>query len=345
MLLDLSAAFDTLDYNVLFSRLKDMFGLSGKVLELFQSYLEQRSQKVSVHGILSTFIFCYLAYHRVQSLVLWFSECIPDLSGVIAQRYGIKYHLYADDTQLNISLDPDNKLNLSSSLKNLEHCRLWMTQNLLKLNDNKTNILYLASPNCVKSLKTPALQMGASSITPNGSIKNLGVIFYQSINMFEHVTSVCRAAYYHLQNIHRLKEFMTQETLVTVLHAFVTSRIDYCNSLLYGISDYNINHLQRIQNSAARIVTNTRKYDHITPILQKLHWLPVRQRIHFKILLKTYQYINDMAPEYLCEPMSIRKSSRNLRSSNQILLQVPVSRLKSYVDCAFSVAAPSHFVE
>ena len=122
MLLDLSAAFDTLDYNVLFSRLKDMFGLSGKVLELFQSYLEQRSQKVSVHGILSTFIFCYLAYHRVQSLVLWFSECIPDLSGVIAQRYGIKYHLYADDTQLNISLDPDNKLNLSSSLKNLEHC-------------------------------------------------------------------------------------------------------------------------------------------------------------------------------------------------------------------------------
>ena len=66
--------------------------------------------------------------------------------------------------------------------------------------------------------------------------------------------------------------------------------------MLYGISDYNINRLQRIQNSAARIVTNTRKYDHMTPILQKLHWLPVRQRIHFKILLITYKSINDMAP-------------------------------------------------
>ena len=121
----------------------------------------------------------------------------------------------------------------------------------------------------------------------------------------------------------------------------VTSRIDYCNALLYGISDYNIKRLQRIQNSAARIVTNTRKYDHITPILQKLHWLLVRQRIHFKILLITYKSINDMAPEYLCELVSIRKSSWKLRSSSQILLQVPVSQLKSYGDCAFSVAAPT----
>ena len=118
-----------------------------------------------------------------------------------------------------------------------------MTQNL-RLNDNKTNIIYLASPYRVKSLKTPALQMGASSITPNGSVKNLDVIFDQCINMYEHVTSVCRAAYYHLKNIHCLKSFLTQEALVIVIHAFITSRIDYCNSLLYGTSDYNINRLQ-----------------------------------------------------------------------------------------------------
>ena len=345
VLLDLSAAFDTVDHNVLFSRLKDMFGLSGRVLEWFRSYLEQRSQRASVHGILSDIQFLLSGVPQGSVLgPLVFTMYTRPL-GIIAQRYGVKYHLYADDTQLYISLDPDNELNFSSSLKNLEHCiadiRLWMTQNLLKLNDNKTNILYLASPHCVKSLKTPALQMGASSITPNGSVKNLGVIFDQCINMHEHVTSVCRAAYYHLKNIHCLKAFLTQESLLTVVHAFVTSRIDYCNSLLYGISDYNINRLQRIQNSAARIVTNTRKYDHITPILQKLHWLPVRQRIHFKILLITYKSINDMAPEYLCELVSIRKSSRKLRSSSQILLQVPVSRLKSYGDCAFSVAAPN----
>jgi len=159
--------------------------------------------------------------------------------------------------------------------------------------------------------------------------------------MHEHVTSVYRAAYYHLKNIHCLKTFLTQESLVTVVHAFVTSRIDYCNSLLYGIFNYNINRLQRIQNSAARIVNNTRKYDHITPILQKLHWLPVRQRIHFKVLLITSKSSKDMAPEYLCELVSIRKSTRKLRSSSQILLRVSVCRLMSNGDCAFSVAAPT----
>ena len=163
--------------------------------------------------------------------------------------------------------------------------------------------------------------MGPSSITPNGSVKNnLGVIFDQCINMYKHVTSVCRAAYYHLKNINCLKAFLTEESLVAVVHAIVTAHIDYCNSLLYGISDYNINRLQRIQNSAAYIVTNTRTYDHINPILQNLHWLPVRQHIHFKILLIVYKSINDMAPEYLCELVSIRKSSRKLRSSSQILL-------------------------
>ena len=132
---------------------------------------------------------------------------------------------------------------------------------------------------------------------------------------------------------------MTQGTLVTLVHAFVTSRIDRCNSLLYDIFYCNIIRLQLIHNRASHIVTNTRRYDHITPLLQKQHWPPVRQRILLKIVLTTYKYINDIAPEYLFELLSIKKSSRKLKSSSLILLQVPMSRLKSYSDCAFSVAA------
>jgi len=148
--------------------------------------------------------------------------------------------------------------------------------------------------------------------------------------MYEHITSIYRHAYYYLKNIDSLKGLLTQEPLVTVIHAFVTSHIDYCNSLLYGIFVYNINRLQRSKNNAARIVINTRKYDHITPILQKLHWLPVIQHIYFKIWLITSRYINDIALKYLCELVSIRKPARKLMSSSKILLQVPVSRLKSY---------------
>jgi len=95
--------------------------------------------------------------------------------GIIVQRYGIKYHLYADDTQLYISLDPDNELNFSPFLNNLEHCiadiQLSLTQNVIRLNDNKTNIIYLALPHCIKTLKAPALHIGGSSISPNGSVK------------------------------------------------------------------------------------------------------------------------------------------------------------------------------
>jgi len=152
-----------------------MFGLSGKVLEWFRSYLEQRSQSVSVHGILSDIQFLLSGVPQGSVLGRRVFTVYTRSFGIIAQRYGVKYRLYADDKQLYISLDSENKLNFSSSSKNLEHCiadiRLWMTQNLLKLNDNKTHMLYLASPHCVKSLKTPALQMGASSITPNGSLK------------------------------------------------------------------------------------------------------------------------------------------------------------------------------
>ena len=86
-------------------------------------------------------------------------------------------------------------------------------QNLLKLNDNEINIIYLALPHCVKSLKTPALQMGATSITPKGSVNNLGVMFDKCINLYEQVISICRAAYYHLKNIHCLKTFLTHKAL------------------------------------------------------------------------------------------------------------------------------------
>ena len=153
--------------------------------------------------------------------------------------------------------------------------------------------------------------------------------------MHEHVTSVCRAAYYQLKTIHCLNIFLTQVSPVALVHTclcYISYRLNY-NSLVYGISHYAISCLQRIENSPARKMTNTRKYDHFTPILQNLHWLPVRRRMLFKILLATYKSISDMAPEYPCELVIIRKSSRKLGSSSQTLLLVLVSRLKSYGEC------------
>ena len=107
---------------------------------------------------------------------------------------------------------------------------------LLRLGVNKTNIIYLASPHCVKSLKTLALHMGASSITPNWSVYNLGAICDQCMNMSHQYTELPTTI---LKNIHCLNTSLTQEALVSVVQVFATSRIDYCNSMLYGIHDYN----------------------------------------------------------------------------------------------------------
>ena len=127
------------------------------------------------------------------------------------------------------------------------------------------------------------------------------------------------------------------------IHAFVTSRIDYCNSLLFGLSNSELAKLQRVQNVAARLLTSTRKYDHITPVLRELHWLPVRYRIHFKILrLLTFRAIHGMVPHYISNLINVRQpSSYSLRSRASIVLLFPKGKMLSTSgDRSFSTAAP-----
>ena len=137
-----------------------------------------------------------------------------------------------------------------------------------------------------------------------------------------------------------IRKYLSEETSEILVHAFISSKLDNCNSLLYGLPQHLLNRLRAIQNTAPRIVTLSKRFDHITPIMFKLHWLPLNYRIHFKILLLVYKCLNGLAPIYLSELLRLEIVHDYSVLVLRIFLAVPRSRLKTYGDRAFSVVAP-----
>ena len=175
---------------------------------------------------------------------------------------------------------------------------------------------------------------------PSVSARNIGVVFDQTLSLEKHVNSVCKAALFHLRNIAQIREYLTVDNTKILVHAFVICRLENCNSLLVGSPKYIFQKLQHIQNCAARLVVQLPRAARTSPILQKLHWLPVEQRVIFKVLLLTYKALNNLAPVYISNSLVRYEPSRNLRPTDKYLLRIPQIRLKTYGDRAFSVAAP-----
>ena len=286
-LLDLSAAFDTVDHEIMCRRMERLLGLRGKPLAWFRSYLTARSQCVSVEEALSEII-CLLfgvPQGSVLGPILFTIYTLPLYK--IADRHGIQIHMYADDTQLYVLYDVTDMEQRQEVSVRLEKCisdiQSWMVTNKLQLNGSKTELVVLASSYFSKQSRDFHLKIYNDLISPSDSAKNLGVLLDQHLNMETHVANMCKASYFHIRNIRSLKPILTHDAFIYVVHAFITSRLDYCNSLLLGLSQRLLQKLQRtIQNIAARLVTGCRKFDHITPILKELHWLPVKERIQFK---------------------------------------------------------------
>ena len=157
--------------------------------------------------------------------------------------------------------------------------------------------------------------------------------------MSKQVNAICKKAF-HLRNIASIRRFLSQQHCETLIHDFVTSALDCCNPLLYGLPQYQIKKLQHVQNAAARLLTRTGKYEHITPILKELHWIPADQRIEFKILIRTFKALNGTTPKYLRDLLILYQPNRTLRSNDKKLLAAPSYNLERYGRRAFSVAAP-----
>ena len=220
--------------------------------------------------------------------------------------------------------------------------RRWMLSDRLKLNDDKTEVIIIGTRQQLAKVNINEFRAGDALIQPSSEVRNLGCWFDTQLKMDCHINKICKAAFFHLYNIRRIRKFLNYETVQILINAFVTSRLDFCNSLLYGLPTNQLNKLQRVQNAAARLICNINRFDHITPALTQLHWLPVRFRIDYKVLLITYKALNGIAPSYISDLINVKVSHRySLRNSQELLLQTPsVKTLVTLGDRSFSLAAP-----
>jgi len=226
---------------------------------------------------------------------------------------------------------------LESSLLEVQS---WMNNNKLKLNSEKTELMVFAPKHKVPTAGSVSMIIGDTDISATTLVRNLGVLLDTTLSMNQQATAVCRSSYHQLRQIGQVRRYLTTETAKTLVNSLVTSRLDYCNSLLYGTSGRLINKLQKVQNCAARIITKTPRQEHITPVLHDLHWLPVDARLKYKLLLQTHRALHGQAPVYMSEMITVYKPARTLRSQSANILVVPGSRTVTYGDRCFKRAAP-----
>lgn len=314
--------------------------MSGDALDWCQSYFQNRSQRVNILGSFSNPR--PLQFGMPQGSVVGpfgFSIYTTPV-GQICRKHGISYHFYADDTQLYLPFDlNEEELALSKLEACIQEVREWMHLNYLKLNDSKTEFMVIGSPHTLKETKIASIKIGDEIINSSHSARNIGAVFDENLSMKDHIASVTKSCYYHLRNIGKIRKNLTQNAAQTLIHSFLTSKIDYLNSLLIGLPEGLVQKLQKIQNVAARILTGCQKRQHITPVLKELHWLPVKSRIKYKILLLTFKALHGQAPGYLRDLITPYVPTRRLRSADQHLLSVPRIQSKTG-ERAFAWAAP-----
>ena len=188
---------------------------------------------------------------------------LPDMQG------------YADDTQLYLSFRPSSSEEMDHALSALcaaiAEVRAWLISHKLKFNDTKTEFIIIGTRQQLAKVEIPSVKVGTADIAPLTSIRNLGAWFDDKMSMNDHINKTCRKAFRGLYNIRQIRKFLSTDTTKILVHAFVTSHLDYCNSLLFGLPAYQQERLQKVLNAAARVICFIPKYDHITPSLIKLH--------------------------------------------------------------------------
>ena len=195
--------------------------------------------------------------------------------------------------------------------------KLWIKGNKLKLNDDETELISIASKSKLKQVSTNSMISQDCEIAFSESLRNLGVFLDESFSREMPVKQLYTVLYFQLRRISKIRSFLTADAANTLDSNFILSRLDYCNSLSAGLPDHKLAKLQRIQKSAARLVLRKPRRESTTPLTKIPHWLSVEARVEYKVCTLYYQCLSSVTmPSYLCELLQPYKTSRTLRSQD-----------------------------
>ena len=312
------AACDTVEHDRLLAVLNSRIGIAGAALSWFESNWKGCTQHIVIKNVQSsmTKLKCGVPQGSVLGPVLFTTYLIP--LGDILRKFGVQFHCYADDTQLYIPFSQNDNSCLGSVEECISEIQFWMKANFIKLNAEKNEMIILSSPFFAKARTHDMIvNFNGELIHPNKAVRNLGVIFDNTMNTESRVNK-----------IYTLEEYYNPEDACeSLVLAFITSRLDSVNAVLYGLPKYLIEKLQRVQNFSARLSTGSYKCDHITAVLKSLHWLPVEQKIRYKIAVLGFKRVYGSAPSYLQNLVELYTPRRTLRnSSDKLTLSIPKVR-------------------
>ncbi|CAG2233232.1 unnamed protein product [Mytilus edulis] len=341
---DLSAAFDTVDHSILIKVLEYQYGVNGTALKWIDSYLRPRSCRVNVSSTTSSERQLECSVPQGSCLGPWlylvYAGTLFDIIPPSITVYG-----FADDHTANKRFVP-TLTNEMDAIRDLQDCAVhintWMNSNKLKMNNAKTEFILFGSRQQLSKCQTKEIIICGDVIKSKTCIRYLGAFLDETLNFKDHITKKCKTAMMNYYKIKCIRSYLSKEATETLVLSLVISHLDYCNVILFGVSQTDLYKLQRIQNMCAKLVLNRSKYDSAKQALFDLHWLPIKARITFKILTYMYNCHVGNAPSYLINLLNPQVSKRSLRSSESSIgcYAVPYNKKKTFSDRSFSTIGP-----
>ena len=299
-LLDVSAAFDTVDHRMLMNVLSSRSGVNDHVYEWFHSYLSGRTQIFSMQAYTSNAValICSVPQGSVVGPLLFiaYTDDVEDL----IQTFSVNDHIYGDDTKLLAHM---RLTEVQRYRRNLERCvgqiQDWCTSKRLQLNLDKTEIIWFRSKANLAKLKADGLclHLGSVDIRPFTVVRDLGVWPDSELTMRDHISRTASSFLFHLRRLRQLRGVVCCSTMQRFVSALVFSRLDYCNAVLSGLPSTTLDPLRRVLNAAIRLVAAIGPRDHVTEQMKKLRWLPIKYRINFKLCLMMHAAVTGQCPQ------------------------------------------------